>query len=299
MTEGTRYLVQRRAFAYLCYMLICASLIRSCASCNPLPHPQATNTQPQVASYNPGRLCENAWQSDVHHENDKINHFTVDLTEGCFGGYVHFPKTWTGQWWTQPADPNVSDYWVAYWFSGGQPDGPYTVNHGGALRYTSNEVRLQGHGKIMFYTNTKGNDVAPVRAPQGREEAVPKTSTDSKDAFPNSSKEFVVKIDSCTRVGAEIDCGALATNRTDIPVYMVLRGGHSTDDLGYLVTISDWLNMIFSDGQDRANLLPDTPTRFTFTIRDPHPDVKLVNIQIKIRWKDKYVDLAYPKVPVQ
>jgi len=103
-------------------------------------------------NYKPTRICENQYDQDLDFSNLKDNHFTVKLTEGCFGGWVHIPAWW--KYYVIDANGDAKDYWIAYWFEHQQ--------HGTTIFRASDHTtlnpglfRLQGHGTALFYTNSR------------------------------------------------------------------------------------------------------------------------------------------------
>jgi hypothetical protein len=111
-----------------------------------------TATTSARANYGP-QVCDNAFHSDIHHEKDVLDHFTVDLGEGCFSGFVYLPPYWAAGWFHQPTG-DTNNWWVAYWFANyPSPNGPYGPNDKYSFDNHPLVFRLQGHGKILFYTS--------------------------------------------------------------------------------------------------------------------------------------------------
>jgi hypothetical protein len=105
-------------------------------------------------------ICDDAYKTDVRHDNETIEFFDVKLHDGCFSGYVGLPKNWqTYQGQLLHNDPSA---WVAEWWSGwDHPIGPFTSGQldspdWQSMRVPSNHVRLQGRGTMRFYC-TVGN----------------------------------------------------------------------------------------------------------------------------------------------
>ena len=97
-------------------------------------------------------VCDDAWKADIHHDNADIDHFTVTLHDGCFSGYIYLPKKWP-TWGTQPVGNDQNIDWIAYWFPGSTPQGPYRPGQVYNLEYHPRQFRLQGHGTYIFYSN--------------------------------------------------------------------------------------------------------------------------------------------------
>jgi len=103
-------------------------------------------------------ICDNAYQTETHHDDEDIPYFDVVLHEGCFSGFVSTPTKW--RTWQGQILHNQPDAWAAYWFGGWpKPYGPYPMNQINSdqihFDYTpSNRVRLQGKGTLRFYRIT-------------------------------------------------------------------------------------------------------------------------------------------------
>jgi hypothetical protein len=119
--------------------------------------PSAEFGDRRTRAYNPTTICEDAFNGDVDHSADSIRTFTVNLRDGCFGPFVHLPRSWN-TWYAQPqGDPN--GFWIAYWHENTQsPRGPFGPNDRYNFANMTSVFRLQGHGAVRFYSNV----VSPV-----------------------------------------------------------------------------------------------------------------------------------------
>jgi hypothetical protein len=108
------------------------------------------------SSYNPSNICASAFDQNLDFSNLQENRLTIELTEGCFGGWVHLPRSWNF-WHTQPA-VYTQGFWYAFWFANDPHSiGPFSPNDTRTLNVNVHDLfRLQGHGTIMFYNNTPG-----------------------------------------------------------------------------------------------------------------------------------------------
>jgi hypothetical protein len=123
------------------------------------PIGKLTKSEPRPAPPSPRNytyaICDDAYKSDVRHDDKTIAFFDVKLHDGCFSGLVGLPKNWNS-WQSQLLhnDPNA---WVAYWWAGwDKPYGPFTnaqlvAPSNDSLHPPSNLVRLEGQGTLRFY----------------------------------------------------------------------------------------------------------------------------------------------------
>jgi hypothetical protein len=135
--------------------------------------PVAATQQQPVMIYNAQRICEEVFNQHLDFTDLKDNHFTVTLPEGCFSGWVRVPRFWK-DWHSDPTGDQTG-YWVAYWYENDyKPLGPFYANDNRNLNKSMQDAfRLQGHGVILFYSNT----VAPLKA-------TPAETTDEKQEVP-------------------------------------------------------------------------------------------------------------------
>jgi hypothetical protein len=125
----------------------------------------STAPQPQVQT--PGikfsnRICPDAYASEVHHDNDLIPYFDVNLGSECFSGFIGFPRQW--QRWQIQMLGNNNDDWYMIWFRGWNgPKGPFTAQqaNNGNLEfgnvpssYGLIQARVEGKGTLRFYRIT-------------------------------------------------------------------------------------------------------------------------------------------------
>ena len=113
----------------------------------------ASAFQPAPGPNYVGRICPDAWQNDKDYSDSDAVKFDVVLKEGCWSGWFT-PPTWWPEWhWQQ----DTAGDWVAIWYSGGNPKGPFFWNQTTIhIDYPpSRTFRLQGKGKLLIYTNLK------------------------------------------------------------------------------------------------------------------------------------------------
>ena len=112
---------------------------------SPVPTPRHYN-------YRPTFVCEDAWEQeqDLNYENFTGRYFDVTLREGCWGGKVTLPKAWASGWNSQVLG-NDPETWIAIWFPGYPPAGPFGRNAVTEFPCHPGEFRLQGRGTFRFY----------------------------------------------------------------------------------------------------------------------------------------------------
>jgi hypothetical protein len=102
--------------------------------------------------YNPAKICDDSFRTRIDHFNDNLPGFTIDMPEGCFGALIRVPKEWKTVWYQSEGD--TKDWWVSFWLTG-EPNaiGPFNGNSSQHWDVAGKWFRLQGHGKIKFYSN--------------------------------------------------------------------------------------------------------------------------------------------------
>ena len=113
---------------------------------------------PVVRNYKSSRVCDDAWEHELRPEPN-VDHFDVTLHEGCFSGTIYLPARFfdsigSGEFHWQPLD-STPDWWVALWFqhTDWPPEGPYGPSELKSYTYKPGAFRLQGHGRVRFFTN--------------------------------------------------------------------------------------------------------------------------------------------------
>jgi TonB family protein len=130
----------------------------------------ASNNGSLPPNYSPSRICDDAFNDDFDNSQKNLRYFDVTLHEGCFGGFVHLPKSWSN-WYAQPRGEQ-NGFWIAYWHENSQtPLGPYGPNASYHFDHVTTVFRLEGHGTVRFYSNV----------------AVPPIATESLAAPPTES----------------------------------------------------------------------------------------------------------------
>lgn len=111
----------------------------------------ATHSNPP-RHYSPTSICDDAWKHDYDYTQKDIDHFDIELHDGCFSAIISLPERFRRQYWHQPVNPDQS-WWFAIWFVGGRPQGPFGPNAAPVFDHAPMQFRLQGHGTIRYYTN--------------------------------------------------------------------------------------------------------------------------------------------------
>lgn len=144
--------------ARILFILICIATISYSVYLTGRIPSRAGTSSLSNRNYHATLICDDAWQHDVYPDAN-ADHFDITLQEGCFSGIVSLParfianigQTNTYHW--QPFDPDPN-CWAAMWFQGSSGGvGPYGPNDTPDHRNTPAKFRLQGHGRIRYYTN--------------------------------------------------------------------------------------------------------------------------------------------------
>lgn len=109
-----------------------------------------------AAAYNSYRICDRAWENPLAPPPNTPK-FDVTMQEGCFSGTITMPRRMynNGYFYWQPLNGD-SQWWVALWFEGyPRASGPYHANEMPQLTNLPTPIRfrIQGHGRILFYSN--------------------------------------------------------------------------------------------------------------------------------------------------
>jgi hypothetical protein len=112
----------------------------------------AFTSNKHVPHYSPTKICDDSLIAKIDRYNDNVTDFTIDMHEGCFGALIRVPKEWKTVWYQSEGD--TKDWWVSFWLTG-QPSssGPFNGNPTQHLDVAEHWFRIQGHGKIKFYSN--------------------------------------------------------------------------------------------------------------------------------------------------
>ncbi len=102
-------------------------------------------------NYNPARVCDDAWrqESKLNFSSFRGDYFDIKLHGGCWSGRIRTPDGW--QSWQKQMVGNDPKSWVAFWYEGSNPAGPYPGSSIPSFSYPPHVVRLQGNGTIRFY----------------------------------------------------------------------------------------------------------------------------------------------------
>jgi hypothetical protein len=84
----------------------------------------------------------------------EIDRFTIELSPGCFSGYILLPQSW--EYYLMEATGSLQGWWLAYkWYqSKNSSSGIYPhleANQLTNLRGGSHKIRVQGYGQLLFY----------------------------------------------------------------------------------------------------------------------------------------------------
>jgi hypothetical protein len=118
-------------------------------------------SRPNPAPTFTNRICEDSFKHDVDLTESKETHIEVVLTEGCWSGFIHLPKYWNrnDDGFNVQSAGNQDGAWAAFWFaSSNHADGPYGPNLTQFYQDRGTVLRVQGHGKIVFFTHKSGPD---------------------------------------------------------------------------------------------------------------------------------------------
>jgi hypothetical protein len=114
-------------------------------------------------------LCDDAFQTEKdyngtwannHHDYDDLTHIDIPLKDGCFGGMIKIPHTWTD--WRMQLLQETPDAWVSIWYAGTIRSGPITpllkFNQDPATENWTvfpQSFRLQGKGTLRIFPLNK------------------------------------------------------------------------------------------------------------------------------------------------
>ena len=89
-------------------------------------HAKRSPTASLAAANFGGLLCDDAWQNELDYSGKTgMDHFILNLREGCFSGWVTLPDYWQG--WSMQHAPGTKAEWIALWPSGESVFGPVAV----------------------------------------------------------------------------------------------------------------------------------------------------------------------------
>ncbi len=114
-----------------------------------------------TADGQPGSILEDLSQQDV-------DQFSIELRPGCFSGYILIPQSW--EYYHMQAAGPLDNWWLAYkWYvsknsSNGQRP-PLHADDLVSMTHGSHEIRVQGHGQLLFLRTPSRAGTAPVSAP--------------------------------------------------------------------------------------------------------------------------------------
>lgn len=121
-------------------------------------HQKQPTQNPVVGTnhYERNRVCEGAFDHPMDFSEGKTTHVTVELHDGCWSGVVSLPN-----WWFRGDDGfnaqstgDQTGFWISYWFTNNNtPTGIAGPNHAQFFQNRGTSFRLQGHGKVIFFTH--------------------------------------------------------------------------------------------------------------------------------------------------
>lgn len=203
-----------------------------------LIRPTAPKPSQRAVNYNAHQICTEAWKQNQDHANENEPYYDITLTEGCFGPLFRPPKAWHN-WYYQPLG-DTTDYWIALWYQGREPVGPYGPNDQWNFQNAPIHWRLQGRGQVRIYSN---DIVADASGTPEHGRAAPELPG------PN------VRIEA----GDPRQCGGKELNTTDFPdphynKYLkppkVLFSGHEADTIQWPRDFKGTIPVCFVVGVD-------------------------------------------------
>jgi hypothetical protein len=310
-----RFRIFHGIFIMVCCLALFAAIIQSCSKFFSSARPQQ---RPSIAGYNPNLVCDDAFKNDVHYENDHINNFTVTLHEGCFSGYVYLPESWR-QWWSyQPIGSDQANNWAAFWFPGGQPQGPLRPGDSYNFNYHPMLFRLQGHGTYRFYSNivapNRDSESDHTNQPPHKEpiDSPAHQPTDKDDVGNNpppppprryaktptvpasgQGNGYSFLLEECHRTGQSIECSAMVSNTTDVLSPFSICCGVTVDDEG------NSAKLVGATPSER--LMPGVQTQFDLRVANPHQNATKLNLEIHVHFEAarSYDVLTFRDIPIQ
>ena len=282
-----------------------------------------------VPGWEANRICDDAANADMDFRNKTPPYIEVTLHPGCWSGYLRLPTAW--HMWEHSAAGDTKGWWVGLWYNGQmRGSGPYHAYEIQQVNFHNVQpaLRLQGNGRIRFYSNVKARTpairVSTLRAaampapPDGSAkeaaksaEMVPRKEAATRQMTPTDptsrpSMEYEMQVLQCAHSGNAIHCWGLVNNATGTPSEMALAEGSAVDSLGYSFGFSGHnarpghpASFTYPGGGSSNTLIPNSPTRFTIAISDAHAEVKNVSLRCLVRWKGMAQTLIFEHVPVQ
>jgi hypothetical protein len=259
-------------------------------------------------------ICEDAYTTEQHHENEALKFVKVSLSPGCFSGFVGLPSTWGG-YQVQMVSSQDND-WLARWYQGKlEPDTPMFANEVNTSKTEADPklskiMRLEGRGTVEFYCVTGCDASASKPAPPAKP-TPPKPVDETPQPKPEPAKEIQetkvipttgepadlrIEFHHCVEVAApDIECVIYASNKTDNLEEMALHDGHATDDQGNRLQV----RTSFTSG-DHATFAPNVKTKIVARVSDKNMKVQTINFELNLRFGDRsYRKYFFNDVPVQ
>jgi len=283
---------------------------------------RSTQTAVTAPSGNFSRMiCDNAYQTEMHYDNDNPPFIDFKLKEGCFSGFITMPKAWRS-WQGQMLDNDPTD-WEALWASGVQePYGPWSATqiNSGKIQNVSmpeKKMRLEGKGTVRFYpTVNDANTTPPAESERpangsakrvaGTEAAVPAAPLPPQlprhhiPPAKGANPEYDIFIEQCVHNGERIDCWGLVTNKiADESVGLSLADSDAVDDMGNSSRSEIDYGPHPGPFMPQKDLIPGRPTKFFIKVYDAHIGVKSLAFNITTRWRGSDNKYYFPDVPVE
>jgi hypothetical protein len=145
-----------------------------------------------IGTYNATRLCDDAFKSEYDFSKSEKSHIVIELHDGCWSSFVYLPNWWPigsigGDFFAQSTG-DLTGFWMKIWLGGqNAPDAAlFGPNFAQEFQSMGNSFRLQGHGKVVFFTHKPSHDedeASDKSADQSDAKSAPAIPTDYKKEF--------------------------------------------------------------------------------------------------------------------
>jgi len=109
--------------------------------------------------------------------------------------------------------------------------------------------------------------------------------------------DFAMTVRQCSRGDEIIRCWGTITNTTDERAQVDAMDSHAFDDQGNAMQAYTFGGGFKLSGNTTASL-PNVPVRFDVAFRDPHPAVRTVTLDLRVRWNSYNYSRTFADVPL-